>query len=330
MLDGIIGEFELNIGRFLSTLILTIPILITKKPSLMIAKKNRVPFVLLCAVVFVMNYTSYAATIYIQSGTAMVVYSISFMLSTLLITSITTLYSEGKINWSSFLCDSLTVLLLIAGVVIVIQPELLFVTKPRVAYKSFCNPFHFESINSTAYTRNKTSIPCSVINLHDNSYKDSYMGYLYATGGGFLSMSYLCLGKYLFKTAQPIVVCTWIAIVDIPLSVLCTALFESFVFPKTIFCDLILLCHALCTGLMAVLGFLALGDVPSTDLTVISSLSVPTIFSFQFSLLKNAGPSNSPINTLSIVGAISISLICMIKPLIECIRLHKQPENKYE
>ena len=330
MLDGIVGEFELNIGRFLSTLILTVPIVIKKNPSLMIAKKDRVPLVLLCLAIFGMNYTNYAATIYIQSGTALVVYSISFMLSTLLISAIQTLFSEGRMNWYQFLCDSFTVLLLITGVIIVIQPESMFGAKMHVTYHSFCNPFRFESINSTASTRTNISSLVSVINVHQNRYKDSYLGYLHAVGGGILTMVYVFLGKYTFRTAPPIVVCTWIAIVDTFLSFLCTALFESFVFPKTISCNLILLCHALFTGLMTVFGFLALGDVPGTDLTVISSLSVPTVFSFQFSLLKNASPSNSPINTLSIVGAISISFISMLKPLIECIRLHKESGNKYE
>ena len=330
MLDGIIGEFELNIGRFLSTLILTVPIVIKKKPSLMIAKKDRVLLVLLCLSIFGMNYHCYAATIYIQSGTAMVVYSISFMLSTLLISSITTYFSEGRMNWYQFLCDSFTVLLLITGVIIVIQPESMFGANPHVAYKSFCNPFRFESINSTASTRTNISSLVSVINVHQNRYKDSYLGYLHAIGGGILTMGYIFLGKHIFKKAEPIVICTWIAIVDTFLSLLCTALFESFVFPKSISCDFILLCHALFTGLMTVLGFFALEDVPGTDLTVITSLSVPTVFSFQFSLLKNASPSNSPINTLSVVGAISISFISVLKPLIESIRLHKESGNKCE
>ena len=334
MLDGIIGEFQLNIGRFASMLILTIPMLIKKKPNLIVTKKNRIPILLLCLVLFGMNYTNYASTIYIPSGTSNTAYMVSFMSSALLISTMTTWWTEKQFHPTTFMCNCVTILLLSLGIILLVQPPLLFGEKPHISYKSFCNPSRFEEYLKSTLPTDIMGNTTTVLHREEKQSQNthittlfSFLGYFYAIVAGILTTCYVLLGKHIFTTELPMVGCTWIALINSVLSIICTALFESFVLPKSLFCNFVFLFHAIFTGFMTVSGFIAMENVPSTDLSVIGSLSVAVIFCFQFSVLKNASPSYSPVNALSIGAAIAVSLISLLKPLRECIRLRTKNET---
>ena len=332
MLDGIIGEFELNIGRFVSMLMLAIPILTKQKSPLVIAKKNRISVLLLCLLIFGVNYTSYASTIYIPSGTSNAAYLVSFMASSLLVTTVTTRCTERQFHCLKLLYNAVAILLLSLGIILLEQPALLFGKKPQTPYISFCNPYRFEdSFNSSLTTQtmgNTTTMSNGEVQQQQpNTPMFSLLGYFYAIAAGILMVLYVLLGTHIFRTEPPIVVCTWIGLIDTVLSVLCTALFESFFLPKDLICNFVFIFHALFTGTMSVVCLLAVENVPSTDLSFINSLSVAVVFCFQFSILKNASPSYSPVNTLSIVAAILVTIVSLLKPLIECLRLRTKKET---
>ena len=139
---------------------------------------------------------------------------------------------------------------------------------------------------------------------------------------GILMTLYTVVGKISVQLDHPVVVCTWISVGNTILSVICTGIFESFIFPSDTFCRIALLMHATCTGAMTVLIPLAFQHVQSTDVSVFSSLTVALVFVFQFSFLQNSSPSYSPVNTLSISSAITVSLLCFLMPTIECIKVH--------
>ena len=324
MLDGLIGEFELNIGRFASMLILSVPVLVKKRPSMVIAKKNRIPTLLTCLSLFCANYMNYAATTYIPSGTVNTAYMISYISSTMVLSTAKTLYTERRIPCFTLMCDILSVLLLTLGIIFVVQPESIFGVRQHTPYESFCNPLRFESLNSstTEPTMGNINTYVPITSVHNKISNLSYFGYLYAVGAGILVTCYVLLGQYVLKTEVPMVVCTWLAVIDTFLSLICTALFESFVFPKNISCIITFLFHAMFTGFMSVLSFLSLGAVPSTDLSVISAISVAIVFCFQFSVLKNASPNDNPGNAMAIVAAVTVSVISILKPSIECLRMH--------
>ena len=286
---------------------------------------------LLCLMLFGMNYTNYASTIYIPSGTGNTAYLVSFMTSALLISTIKTSWTERQFHPMRFMCDSVTILLLSLGIILLVQPASIFGEKPHTLYKSYCNPSRFEesfkSNISAEIVGNTTTMIHRKEKQQSSTTLFSFLGYFYAIVGGILTTGYVLLGKHIFQTELPMVGCTWIALIDSVLSIICTALFEAFVLPKSLFCNFVFLFHAIFTGFMTVSGFIAMENVPSTDLSVIASFSVAVIFCFQFSILKNASPSYSPVNVLAIGAAISISIISLMKPLIECIRLRTKNET---
>ena len=322
MLDGIVGEFELNIGRFSCMLIPLIPMMIIKKEYLILQKRNVYLLPVLCILIFSNNYANYAATVYIPSGTANIVYNISFMLTSLVVSTLRTFYNERKVSWSRCLCDGVTMLLLTAGVILVIQPESLFGNQPHEEYISYCNPSRFNS--SLPGVEDVENTTCSVVHRDQVLSKYSSLGFIYGISSGMLTALYLIVAQIMFNVDSFIVVSTWVAFIDTLLSLLCTGLFESFAFPVGGLCIAVLLFHALFTGIMTVTGFVAAVHLSSNDISVISSASVPIVFSFQFSVLKKASPNNSPINSLSITAAIATALIAVLKPLIECITIRKR------
>ena len=326
MLDGKLGEFELNLGRFASMLILCFPAIVWKRPNLILEKTNMVTTLVMALLLFALNYATYAATTYIPSGTANTCFCISYMTLTLLVDTIWTACTERRIRCVTFICDSLTIAITLIGIICVIQPSVIFGVKPYVPYKSYCNPFRFVYINSTNGHEgmDNASVLISGKDEHNIASKYSYLGYIYGFCGGAISTGFVYLGKYTLRFEMPLVVCTWMAVVGTILSVACITLFESFVLPSNAFCNTVLVFHALLTGAMTILAFLVLDDVPGNDLSVITSLGVPTVFIFQFTILKNASPNNGNINTLSIVAAVGICLTSVLKPLTECLRLHNK------
>ena len=326
MLDGIVGEFELNIGRFASMLIFVAPVLLKQKPNMMVSKKNILPVLVECLLLFWINYINYAATTYIPSGTVNVCYMISYLISTVLISVAITLYTERRINVSTILCESVTILLLSLGIILVIQPEFIFVAKPPSKYQSFCNPFRFDSYNMTEAQNSNASVLLPSGADYPLPSKYTHLGYIYSFAGGLINSLLIFCAKHIYKTDSPLVVCTWMAIVDTLFSVLCTGLFETFVLPRGILCNSVLLFHALFTGGMTVFMCLGAEFVPSTDLSVISSFAIPLVFIFQFTVLKNASPAHTNANALAIVASAFVSLVSFLKPLIECIRIHRKTE----
>ena len=314
MLDSLAGEFQLNVGRFSSMLLLLMPYLVVKQPCLKVSKSNTAVILVLALVTFGVNIFIYASTVYIPVGTAVTVINTSFM-GIILITSL--------VNWccisfsldvTAGMLDALAVIISCIGVIAIIQPHFLFQNMESIIqseytnYTSYCNPNRFVQ-NVTMHLSSDTKRQM----LQEVSWK----GYLHAFLAGLFNALRVILNKRLLKSEAAFPVLFWTGVMATTLSVLCTLCFEEFVFPEKTMCIFILIGHASATGIQTVLLVLSLKYVPSNDVTLIYSFSVALLFVFQFTFLKTSSPA--PQNGVAIAGATVVAFISIGKPIAECV-----------
>lgn len=324
MLDDIVGEFQLNVGRFGSMLGFLMPYLLIKKPSLSISRRSIIPIILLSLITFACNIFIYASTVYIPVGTANTVINVSF-LSIILIMHLVNIFCGGTLwNMRSLVADVLAVMFTCFGVVFVIQPELLFSKvqyfRPQTEnYTSFCNPHRFDNelnLNATSVTTE------TVVEIYK---QESWKGYVHAVLAGLFNALRVMFNKSVLRHEDIYPVMFWTALLATVISVIVTVIFEKFLFPPSVICTLIVFGHASATGLQTVLLVAGMKYVPSTDVTLIYSFSVALLFLFQFTFLKNASPA--PNNSVAVMAAILVSCISIGKPLLEVYLLRKNKKK---
>ena len=307
MIDGSVGEMELNITRFGCSTLIFIPILLRKQTTLKV-KKHLVPHVIMLAIAyFAVNTAHYATSIYIPVGNAATVFTISFMTMAVLVSPFKCCTGKEP-NKTEMIANAISLALMSLGIILLIQPDNLFGHKPKTSYKSFCNPDRF-GIHSRTWDNMTNETDIEPPDMH------VYKGYLFGIAAGTVNTLKVHLGKCIFETEDVSVVGMWVAILNTILGLICTAIFENFVLPSGLFCNVTLICHAVCTGVSTVLVICVMKDIPATDISFINSTSPAITFIFQFTLLKNASPSAVHVNVLAISGAILISVIAVCKPL---------------
>ena len=332
ILDGCVGEFELNSIRFLCMIPILVPALLKQRLSVRIQRKYIIPTILLSLVYFALNGLTYGSTTYIPAGTAYTVSSISLLLITLLATILISIYKERKVNMRTTICDSVSVILLSAAILLVIQPEELFGPKPKHPYESYCNPYRFGNFSLHPKLDSNFSRPGMENETTDTSGTEggmSFVGYIYASCSGLAVALIVLLAKYIFKEESIPVVLAWVSLGAMAMSLVCTGIFETFVFPNDSLCAFLVIAHGLLVAFMALSSFCFLNDVPSVDFSLIYTFAVAFMFVFQFTFLKNASPSGTVVNLMAILGAICISLTTTLKPLCECIIIYRSEKFKF-
>ena len=327
MLDGSIGEFQLNIGRFLCMVVILFPILVWQKPSMRIRRKYLLPLLGLSLSYFGLNIVAYASTTYVPAATATTIACGSYLVITLMSLPLIAFYGGNKVNKRTMLCDTLSVVILFISLLFVIQPDILFGVKLRQSYISYCNPFRFRNFTLNQKLTGNFSIAQNESVVSDviaaNSTSLSYIGYLYAIFTGIINFVRLVLGKYILKDENVTVVAMWIASGNTLLSILCTVAFETFEFPSSSLCIATLFCHSLFTACMTLFVLLATDDIPTVEASLIHSFAIPILFILQFTVLKEASPSGTTLNVMAVLGAIVVSLAVVMKPLCRCIIIYK-------
>lgn len=347
ILDNSVPEFELNIGRFGSMYLVVMPIYFYKRcPSMLVNIKQVIPIIIMSLIYFGMNVTTYAAAAYIAVGTSNVIIIISFMIIILATSIINSCLSKSPWQWRPIIIDTSVILLLSAGVIFLIQPPAMFGGSTAfLPYKSYCNPLRFG--NMTAYSlwlkdpdENST---CKVTHKHHHAHSNgtnncglmplhipvvaSWKGYVYSIAAGAFNSFRITVAKRIFREEDNHVVAIWMATFNTVLSVICTALFQTFTLPKGPFCIFCLIGHATTTGTMTILIITAMRNIPSTDLSLMHSFTPLFLFIFQFTFLANTSPTPSPQNALAIASAVFMSIVIIAKPVYEIVYHNKKKKE---
>ena len=298
---------ELNITRFSCLLLIFIPIVLCSGPAIKV-KKQLVPHVIMLGILyFGMSTTVYASSIYIPIGTSATLFVITFMAMTVLVSPFKCCTGKEPTK-TEMVANAISLALMSLGIILVIQPDNLFGHKPKTSYKSFCNPDRFGfHLNTLDKITNETDIQPP--NMHE------YKGYLFGIAAGIINTFKVLLGKCIFETEDVSVVGMWVAIFNTILGFICTAIFEKFVLPSGLFCNVTLVCHAICTAFSDALLILVIKHIAAADISFIASTGPAMTFIFQFTLLKDASPSAVHVNVLGISGALLVSIIAIGKPL---------------
>ena len=332
ILDGCVGEFELNSIRFLCMFLILFPALLRQRLTMRIQQKYILPTMLLSFAYFALNGLSYGSTTYIPAGTAYTVSSISLLLITLFATVLASIYKERKVHVRTTLCDSASVILLSVAILLVIQPEELFGPKPKYTYESYCNPYRFGNSSLHPKLTSNFSRPGMENETADIYGKEDgmlFVGYIYASCSGLAAALIILLGKCIFKEESIPVVLTWLSLGDTVISLVCTSVFETFVFPTDLLCAFVVIAHGFLFAFMALSSLCFLNDVPSVDFSLIYTFAVAFMFVFQFTFLKNASPSGTIVNLTAVLGAACVSITTILKPLCECIIIYRSDKAKF-
>ena len=100
---------------------------------------------------------------------------------------------EGeKFDKKELIYDLISLLLLSAGTVLVIQPDFIFGESPKLTYNSLCNPNRFYHLEAMLL-KNVSNETIPIDSVHVSIYK----GYLFIVGVGIVNTLNIIVGKYL-------------------------------------------------------------------------------------------------------------------------------------
>ena len=315
---------QLNVAMFTTLVIIMTPYMIWTKT---IIPKSKTGFLIGTAIGFIkcVNYAfANLAVLYVPVGSATTEMNAVFMLGVL---AWTVMCGRNSVSRSSLIIDASAIFLIIAGVVMVIQPPALFPnTKiPERNLTVLCS----KNIGdyTPKYNLSIDTIPSDasdmvfeddepIETLEDREDRPAWKGHLYMVLFGITSTATVVLlskSSAYMSTAETIY---WSAVAADVISI---ALFlpnckNTAYIPEGTLCLCIWLIHALCGSVSGLFGNTAVILLPTTDFAVVSALSLANLFVLQFTVLRSIKPAH--VNLVSVLGAILICIICFGKPVL--------------
>lgn len=329
LLNGTIPSMQMNIAQFTFLIVILTPYMIIKQHLLPSSNTGFLIAIVIGVLKCVNYYCVNLAVLYMPVGTSSTEMSIVFLLCILGWTA----GCSRQFTSRGIIVDTMAVMLIIVGVVLVVQPPWLFtnVSAPNVTVVTVCTkaqpPEHSKCyltssgneanvIDQTIYDTNMMSHPGVDTKVEDDDDRPMWKGQVFIVIFGVSSTACLIL---LSKGAQYIgnaELIYWSAVTANILSILSLALYQpcELYIPETSVCMVIWVLHAACGGLTGLFGNVAVILLPHTDFGVISSLSTVNLFVLQFTVLTRIKPAI--LNVESVSGAVMICGVTFAKPIL--------------
>ena len=291
-LGRIIPQFELNMWRFALQPLLVLPIIHYKRLNLTVCRHNVPDVVFICLLFNIYNGFFYTATTYLPLGTISGIHS-AFLLVLVAMATVV-------IVKECYFYTACSVIVCITGMILISQPPFMFThiySGRNVSH--FYHPLCCNSMNQTI----------------NNTVPNEGLGY------AMLAITACAASTIFFRTRQikeevgAFVIAFWVGISGTVVSPLLMFIFEDFVFPTELVCQLLLLGHAIFT-VLATVGFLnALQLINPLLFTLLRSSQIILLCISQYTFMKDVNPGKH--NSIEITGVLTVFVGIIITPMYE-------------
>ena len=327
-LAGFVPEFELNTFRFTAQMLITLPIVYFKKLSLWVPKRE-VPWLVITSLLHnAYNVLYYKASIYLPLG-AFAGVSRGFIL---IIVGFVSLVITKECHYFTIIA----VVLCVTGMILIDQPGFIFhdilpVTDLTPTYTPICEnkPVIYTQDIFTTATSNMSNTSGIMLNstITESAGSNETLGYILLLSSSIVtSILYFIINRK-FKDIDRFVIIFWIGTGGVIVSLVVSAIFEDFTFPRNTNCLLLLIGHGFSAGLGT------LGNVKSLELLIpvvfslVGSLQVVLLCLAQYTIMQDINPGKR--NAVEVTGVVIAFIGNVTSPLYTiCSDLYKKRKKR--
>ena len=309
-LDKSIPHSQLNGFRFGFQLAIVCPFVIGYNNCDIKVEKNRIGWVVLCAILFtLMSYGIYGAAYYLPLGvTSGIIFSLI-----LIINFCIGIVINSSVRWY----DLTSVIACVTGVIMVTQPEFIFnhVISP-VTEKDAYSTCHVAGVRITANGSTENWMSYTIqTDKQSLAYNEQIIGYILCASAGVLGAANIhIINKKL--TDVNIFTCNlWISVFGMTSSFGIMAATEDPYFPTIPQCITWLLLHSLTSGSYVIVSYKFVQLLDPVAVSLILTLQIPALFVLQFTLFTDLHPGHT--DSIGIGGSVLVIIGNMFVPLYQ-------------